>query len=256
MTHSEKGTSPNLLFPKGIAIEKLPTMPVAVLVSGGIESTSLVCILKRYFASVHPVYVRFGLAWEKVELQYLRQFLDAVKQPGIEPLKVLDMPVDNIYGKHWSITGYDVPDTNTNDEAVYLPGRNLLLLAQTAVWCVLNQIHFIALGSLGTNPFPDASPKFFEQLQNTLTTGLNFDITILRPFSAVHKQEVILLTKDLPLHLTFSCICPVPSSGGEAVLHCGLCNKCAERQKAFIEAQVEDRTIYASSQPIAIETRR
>jgi len=278
MTHSAQEIYPELLFPKGIALEKLGETSVAVLVSGGVESASLVWALTQYFASVQPVYVRFGLVWEKIEQQCLLQYLDAVAQPGVEPLKVFDMPMDNIYGKHWSTTGYDVPDANTEDEAVYLPGRNLLLLAQTAVWCALNQIHFIALGSLGTNPFPDASPQFFDQLQNTLTAGLNFNINILRPFSAMHKHEVILLAKDLPLHLTFSCINPVTVArgartyeyaGGHSVnmreggepskadgaLHCGLCNKCAERQKAFLEAQIEDRTIYASSQLVTIKTK-
>jgi 7-cyano-7-deazaguanine synthase len=162
-----------------------------------------------------------------------------------------------IYGKHWSTSGADVPDTNTTDEAVYLPGRNLMLLTQTAVWCVLNQINHIALGSLGTNPFPDASDKFLLLLQNTLTTGLNFDINILRPYRDMHKQEVILAAKHLPLHLTFSCINPIISSDkGAASIHCGICNKCGERQKAFVEAQIEDLTLYASPLPSHAATIR
>jgi 7-cyano-7-deazaguanine synthase len=47
------------------------------------------------------------------------------------------------------------------------------------------------------------------------------------------------LGRDLPLELTFSCIAPA----GE--LHCGRCNKCAERRAAFREADREDRTSYA-----------
>jgi 7-cyano-7-deazaguanine synthase len=47
------------------------------------------------------------------------------------------------------------------------------------------------------------------------------------------------LGRDMPLELTFSCLAPV------AGLHCGRCNKCAERQAAFRDAGIDDRTEYA-----------
>ena len=46
--------------------------------------------------------------------------------------------------------------------------------------------------------------------------------------------------KNLPLHLTFSCIRPVDG------MHCGECNKCAERRKGFADAGVRDLTRYAT----------
>ncbi|MCD4728936.1 MAG: 7-cyano-7-deazaguanine synthase, partial [Pirellulales bacterium] len=42
-----------------------------------------------------------------------------------------------------------------------------------------------------------------------------------------------------PLELTFSCLSPV------AGLHCGRCNKCAERQEAFRSLEMHDPTRYA-----------
>jgi 7-cyano-7-deazaguanine synthase len=49
------------------------------------------------------------------------------------------------------------------------------------------------------------------------------------------------LGRDLPLELTFSCL--APHSG----LHCGRCNKCAERQRAFSLIELSDPTIYATA---------
>ncbi len=245
---STKEIFAGLSFPEGTTIEILKKHSVAVLISGGVDSAFLVCALTNYFAGVHPVYVRFGLHWEKAEYQCLLEYLHTVKRPGIKAIKVLDMPIDNIYGSHWSTTGDSVPDASSDDREVYLPGRNLLLLTKTAVWCTLNNISHIAIGCLGGNPFPDADPKFFDQLQSTLTMGLNFNITVLHPLLTMGKHEIIQMAKNLPLHLTFSCINPIISRG-ETALHCGNCNKCAERQKAFTIAQVEDRTIYASSLP-------
>src|SRR4051812_7295912 len=78
---------------------------VAVLVSGGIDSAILCVDLLREFARVHPLYVRFGLRWEDVELSCLRRFLAEAGRgrPGLMPLQVLDEPVADVYGdRHWS----------------------------------------------------------------------------------------------------------------------------------------------------------
>jgi 7-cyano-7-deazaguanine synthase len=43
---------------------------------------------------------------------------------------------------------------------------------------------------------------------------------------------------EMPLQHTFSCIHPVRGR------HCGHCNKCAERQRGFTEAGMDDPTSY------------
>jgi 7-cyano-7-deazaguanine synthase len=114
---------------------------VAVLASGGLDSAVLVAELLRRGRPVHPIYLRFGLAWEPTEEAQLRRFLDSLTSPVPEPLIVLDAPIASVYGVHWSVAGNAVPDEHSADEAVYLPGRNLLLLAQPSVWCALHGVH-------------------------------------------------------------------------------------------------------------------
>ncbi|MBI2880202.1 MAG: 7-cyano-7-deazaguanine synthase, partial [Candidatus Tectomicrobia bacterium] len=70
--------------------------------------------------------------------------------------------------------------------------------------------------------------------------ALDFQIQIIRPFSGLTKQAVIQMGRDLPLELSFSCINP------QGEIHCGACNKCAERRKGFRDAGIEDRTAYAA----------
>src|SRR5436305_240431 len=101
---------------------QLPS-PVAVLVSGGVDSAVLLAEALREYEPVHPVYMRCGLRWETVELEHLRRFLGALAGPALAPLTVLEMPVADLYGAHWSTTGHDIPDAASPDEAVYLPGR-------------------------------------------------------------------------------------------------------------------------------------
>src|SRR4051812_2374971 len=90
---------------------------VAVLASGGIDSAILCIDSLLAFARVHPIYVRFGLRWEDVELESLRRFLAAAARLGLMPLHVLDEPVADIYGdSHWSTRGVAVPGAETDDD--------------------------------------------------------------------------------------------------------------------------------------------
>ena len=160
--------------------------------------------------------------------------------PGrLDPLIVLELPLADLYQTHWSITGHQPPDAASADDAVYLPGRNAILLVKAAVWCQLHGVDRLALGVLASNPFADATPEFFEQFRRALNTALGANLQVLRPFAHLTKPQVMRSGQGLPLHATFSCIAP---QGG---LHCGQCNKCAERRGAFRLLGMPDPTSYA-----------
>jgi len=213
---------------------------VAILVSGGADSAILCVDLLRDFDRVHPVYVRFGLRWEEEELASLRRFLEMVNRPGIGELTVLEEPIADVYGGHWSVAGTDVPGADTPDESVYLPGRNLLLTAKVAVWCRLRGVEYLALGCLQSNPFPDSTQEFFTKLEAVVHQAIGGDLKILRPFEAFSKSEILRKGARLPLSHTFSCLAPIDGQ------HCGVCNKCEERRKGFRDAGVNDLTRYSS----------
>jgi 7-cyano-7-deazaguanine synthase len=215
---------------------------LAVLTSGGLDSAILVAERARRGSVVSPVYIRFGLAWEAVEEAHLRSFLDSLPAAlDVRPPIVFDLPIADVYGSHWSVSGTEVPDEATPDEAVYLPGRNLLLLAKTSVWCALNNVDTIALGTLKGNPFSDSSTEFFSGFGTLAGLALTRRLEVVTPFAGLTKAEVLMLGADLALDRTFSCIDPV---GRE---HCGRCNKCSERRKSFADAGMEDPTSYAIS---------
>jgi 7-cyano-7-deazaguanine synthase len=213
---------------------------LAVLVSGGLESAILVGEEVRRRSAVQPLYVRCGLLWETVEEEHLRRYLAALRCPGLRPLHVLHVPVQDLYGAHWSMTGNDVPDAESPDEAVFLPGRNVLLLSKALLWCHLHDAPALALGTLAGNPFPDATPEFFDALAGVVDQAVGGSVRVLLPYRGLHKVEVMQRGRDLPLGLSFSCIRPVQSR------HCGACNKCAERRAAFAAAGLRDPTVYAS----------
>lgn len=211
---------------------------VAVLVSGGMDSSVLLSTFLKQGFQVFPVYIKHGLLWESVELEYLAKYLATVQQERLAPLQILDLPVVDLYDAHWSLSGENVPDEYSEDEAVYLPGRNLLLLAKMGVWCSLRGIHKVALASLKGNPFSDNSDEFYQSMSKSIEIALGWPVEILRPFSKLSKSDVIKTAAGLPLALTFSCIKPINH------LHCGHCNKCAERKLAYQLLGLADETKY------------
>jgi 7-cyano-7-deazaguanine synthase len=215
---------------------------IGLLLSGGLDSCILLGRLLGHGHAVQPFYVRSQLVWEQVELESLERYLAAVASPRLAELVVLDLPLQDLYRQgHWSVTGQNSPGADSAAEAVYLPGRNALLVIKAALWCQLHGIRRLALGVLASNPFADASRVFFEQIEGALNVGQDDLVRIVRPLARLNKRQVMELGRDLPLGLTFSCISPV---GG---LHCGNCNKCAERQKAFEMVGLGDPTEYALS---------
>ena len=217
-----------------------PHTPLAVLCSGGVDSAILLGEAIARYPAVHPLYIRTGMFWEGAECAQLARFLEAIRTPPLRELTILDQPIADVYGSHWSVTGIGVPDENSLDEAVYLPGRNVLLLAKSLIWCHLHGVPEIATAPLKANPFPDATPAFFAAFSAAVNMAVDGAVTIIRPYTQLSKKAVIQRGAGLPLQYTFSCIRPI--LGG----HCGRCNKCAERQQGFREASVSDPTLYSS----------
>jgi 7-cyano-7-deazaguanine synthase len=213
---------------------------IAVLVSGGFDSAILVGDLARAGRAVQPIYVRAGLRWEATELEHLQRFLFEFAAANVRPLVVLELPCADLYGDHWSLTGQGVPDADSPDQAVFLPGRNLLLLLKGILWCHLHGIRELALGILRGNPFPDARPEFFKDFQRVANNGIGSDVQVQLPYGQLDKGAVLERGRGMPLQWTFSCIRPLEGR------HCGACNKCAERRKAFAMLGVTDPTNYAN----------
>ncbi len=211
---------------------------MAVLASGGLDSSVLLYNLASDY-DVVPLYIQKGLAWEDAEREALERFIEQLNHPRVSSPVTLPLPVDGLYGKHWSITGEGVPTADEPDEHVFLPGRNILLFTAAAIWCQASGVNQIAVGSLEGNPFPDATDQFFTDLARLLSTALSHEITIVAPYRQLSKVAVIKQFQQLPLALTLTCNAPHEGH------HCGGCNKCYERQQAFAKAKVEDHTLYA-----------
>jgi len=214
---------------------------IAVLFSGGVDSAILLTEFLQAGRVVIPIYIRTGSVWQERELRAAREFLAAIAQRPLAQIVTLEMPLSDVYGDHWSMTGCGVPDTSSPDEAVFLPGRNPILLIKAMLWCQAHGVKEIALATLASNPFDDSTPAFFAQFQATMKEATGEWVQIVRPFENQSKRDVMQLGASLPLELTFSCLSPADD------FHCGRCNKCAERQRAFSFLATGDPTRYVAN---------
>ncbi len=220
---------------------------VAVLSSGGMDSSILLANTAKQ-DRVWPIYVESGMQWEAAELVALNNFIDALDNPNIETVTKLSVPARRLYGDaHWTMQSDGAPEYDAPDEDVYIPGRNIILIVLASIWCSLNGVNRISIGSLSGNPFPDATPEFFENLAKACSSGLAHEVSVEAPLRGMHKEE--LLAKhgaSLPLGLTLTCSNPMVTEDGSTI-HCAACNKCRERHEAFVDAGLVDDTIYAKA---------
>jgi 7-cyano-7-deazaguanine synthase len=211
----------------------------AVLLSGGLDSAVLLAEAARQ-GPVQPMYVSVGLAWEAEERAIVERLLSSGAFTNVRPLVSLHAGMEDVYPQdHWAMRG-TAPAYDTPDEDVYIEGRNIVLLTKAAIFMARAGLSKVLIGPLAGNPFPDATPEFFEAMGRALSIGLAAPISIEAPLSKMHKEDVIRRGAELgvPLELTLSCMQP---SDGK---HCGQCSKCRERIEGFRDAAVPDPTSY------------
>jgi 7-cyano-7-deazaguanine synthase len=206
----------------------------AVLFSGGLDSAVLLAReLEGYEAQrgTQPIHIRAGLAWEDAEARAIDRLLAKPPFAGrVAPVITLTFDMRDVYPQtHWAINGTP-PAYDTPDEDVFLEGRNIVLISKAAVLCGRLNIQRLALGLLAGNPFPDATPEFFDVMSRAMSLGLGSPLDIVAPLASMNKADVIRLGRELgvPLELTLSCMNPQPGDQP-----CGQCSKCRERDQAF-----------------------
>ena len=211
--------------------------PVAALVSG-LDSCVMVGLLACEDIPVTPIFVRSGLRWEDDEFAALKRFFKVLDSVMVRSIVEISMDAAPFYESHWSTGAFDVPDAQQPDEAWYLPGRNLLLLSAAALYGGTHNIGRLAIGLLRSNPFTDATPEFLRsfELMAGLAMDTNFDV--LTPLAGMHKADVVRAGRSFPIGDVLSCASPIEGR------NCGVCGKCGERRRGFVDAGIDDPTRY------------
>src|SRR5215510_14889430 len=156
----------------------------AVLFSAGLDSAVLAAGALEH-GRVRPIYVGVGFAWEAEERAMAARLFARPPFAGrIDPLVTLTFDMRDVFlPSHWAVRG-EPPAFDTPDEDVYIHGRNVILASKTAVYLSRASLGSagtaqparLLIGTLACNPFPDATPAFFEAMSRALTLGVGLPI--------------------------------------------------------------------------------
>jgi 7-cyano-7-deazaguanine synthase len=227
-----------------------------VLLSGGLDSATVLAIARRDGFATHALSFRYGQR-HAVELEAaaaVARALGAVEHRvvpvDLAPLvaggsaltdRAIDVPKDRPVEN----MGAEIPVT-------YVPARNALFLCYALAWAEVLGARdlFAGMNALDYSGYPDCRPEFlaaFEAMARlgTRAGALGDAWSVHAPLIAMSKAEIIRtgVALGVDYRLTHSCYDPVGTRA------CGRCDSCVLRRRGFAEAGVPDPTLYVDYQP-------
>jgi len=208
-----------------------------VVLSGGPDSATVVYWAKKQGYVLHGLSFKYGQIAVK-EVEYARLIAQKIEVS----LKIIDLSsLKEIFVGVTSLCDENIEMTPAFSQPIIVPFRNAIFLSIAVAYASSIGATKIFYGAQGSDqPFyPDCRKEFYKSFETTARLGTDKEITIKAPFSNVPKSAIIKDGAELgvPFDLTWSCYFNGPK-------HCGKCESCMNRKKAFNEAQVHDPTEY------------
>jgi len=221
-----------------------------VLLSGGLDSTTVVAIAREQGFSVYALSFDYGQN-HKIELESAQRI---AVQLGIARHVIVKVDLRSFGGSALT-SDLPVPKHRTADDMghgipiTYVPARNTVFLSLALAWAeTLGATDiFLGVNALDYSGYPDCRPEFidaFEEMANLGTKMGTEDgkrITIHTPLIAMTKKQIVEAGLRLGVDYSQTISCYDPGEQGEA---CGACDACLLRLKGFSEAGVDDPAVY------------
>jgi 7-cyano-7-deazaguanine synthase len=235
-----------------------PGAPIAVvLLSGGLDSTTILAIARSEGFAIHALSFRYGqrhsaevaaatriAARAGVRRQHIVD-IDLAHFGGSALTSDIPVPKDRDLAPSSSAAAHEIPIT-------YVPARNTIFLSYALALAEVTGSSdiFIGVNALDYSGYPDCRPEYiraFEQMANLATRAAvegKTRITVRTPLISLTKADIIRLGSSLGVDYSETTSCYDPGPRGEA---CGRCDACQLRLKGFREAGLEDPIAYAGA---------
>ena len=226
-------------------------MNAVVLLSGGLDSTTLVADVVHRGFEAHALSFRYGqrhlielVAAERVARHY------RVRQD-----RIVDIDL-RAFGGSALTSDLPVPRDRSPDEIAgdtipitYVPARNTIFLAFATAYAEVVSARdvFIGVNALDYSGYPDCRPEFIAAFQRVANLGTrggvdgSNPVAIHAPLVDMTKAEIIRRGLELGVDYSMTSSCYDPDASG---LACGHCDACILRRQGFDAAGVADPTRY------------
>jgi len=220
-----------------------------LLLSGGLDSTTLLALALEQGFDVHAMTFRYGQR-HSTEIDAARRVAAAYR---LRAHVIVDIDLRTIGGSALT-SDVAVPKDRSLSDArgaqvdipiTYVPARNTIFLAFALAWAEVLAAGdiFIGVNALDYSGYPDCRPEYiasFERMANLGTRGGvegTNPIRVRTPLIDLTKAEIIQLGRSLGVDYSLTQSCYDPAPDGSA---CGRCDACQLRLKGFAEAGAAD----------------
>ncbi|MHB1280067.1 MAG: 7-cyano-7-deazaguanine synthase QueC [Acidithiobacillus sp.] len=226
-----------------------PAIPAIVLLSGGLDSATVLALMRRDGFAVHAISFDYGQR-HKEELHYAGLLAQAM---GAASHRVVHIDLAAFGGSALTDPEISVPETGPTPgiPITYVPARNTVFLALALALAEVLRARDIFLGvnSQDYSGYPDCRPEFvqaFEALAQ-VATRLGDEARgprIHAPLQFLNKSEIIRLGSSLGVDYGMTRSCYQLDAEGRS---CGRCDSCRLRREGFQKAGIADPTPYQDS---------
>jgi len=208
-----------------------------VVLSGGPDSSTVAYWAKKQGYDVYAMTCKYGQIATK-EVEYATRIAERL---GV-PIKLVDLSsLKDIFSGVTSLCDENIPMTSSFSSPIIVPFRNAIFLSLAVSYAIAVGAGRVFYGAQGSDePFyPDCRREFYVSFERAARLGTGQEVAIEAPFSNVPKSEIVKRGSELgvPFEHTWSCYLNGPK-------HCGKCESCVNRKKAFREARIADPTDY------------
>ncbi len=202
---------------------------VVLILSGGLDSTTLLYDLINQGMTVHPIGFNYGQRHSK-ELVMARRTCERFDLD----YKIVDLSDFGSLLSNNALTGdIDVPEGHYADESMMqtvVPNRNMIMLSVAIGYTIDIDAKDVFYGAHAGDHdiYPDCRPEFVSAIQDVAHLCHYYPVHVRAPYLDITKADVVTkgLHLDVDYSLTWTCY-----KGEEKA--CGKCGSCTERLEAF-----------------------
>jgi 7-cyano-7-deazaguanine synthase len=226
------------------------------IVSGGIDSLCTSAYLKKQKFDLYFVTFSYGQR-SNLEIEYAMKF---AKYLDSKQHKIVDISfMKDIYGETNVLTDNKQKIPKNFEYNIIVPIRNAIFITIATAWAMNIGAKLIAYGAhTNDNNYPDCRPEFIKLISKTLNLadidgirlGLRKKISVWSPaIDGLDKSKLIRIGYEIigdKIFETWSCYSNGIDTKYGKKIHCGICESCINRRKAFKNISIDDKTEYAN----------